>query len=422
MKSKLGILSFLFYIFASVLIPTTESYAQCCAAGNPSSTNCSIDQGGKNSLQVSYFHMYSTSDVYYDGVNQSNYKYATSDFNFSSLALSYGITNDLRLTADLGYFLNKSQTFTNGYNRQTSGLSDATFGISYQTYKSTDKLFDITQSLRFTVPVGQFNQEFDGVILPIDFQPSSGNFKYNLGLVLSKRFSGSPFSLVSVNSMEVSQFIETENSRYKYGNLYNVSLIGRYVFEFGLTASLQMRCEVREKALNGPKSQDNTFNYINASGGVVAFISPQLSYNLYKDFGFTLQYNHPLYKNVNGLQLTNKYSISAGLSKSFNFSSVDEPIAEIERDASLSKFSISVSGNCEMCKARIEESVNEISNVASSDWSPDTKELIVYYKDIKPDVDGIEQALAAVGHDTDKYKAKLEVYDKLPKCCLYRSK
>ena len=189
----------LFYLIFTILsiFSQTESFSQCCAAGNPSSTNCSLTDGGKNILNVSVTHFYSMSDSYYNGIKYESDKQflpsviQKSYFNFSSMALTYGLTNKIRLSADIGYFENKSQMFTNGYTRFAQGFADATLGITYNTYSSDDKLFDVLQTAKVTLPVGVFNQMYDDIQLQIDLQPSSGNYKYNLGFTLSKKFNGS---------------------------------------------------------------------------------------------------------------------------------------------------------------------------------------------------------------------------------------
>jgi Cu(I)/Ag(I) efflux system membrane fusion protein len=87
-----------------------------------------------------------------------------------------------------------------------------------------------------------------------------------------------------------------------------------------------------------------------------------------------------------------------------------------------SKISVKVSGNCEHCKERIEETVNKMNGVASSSWDSETQVVTIYYKDSLPNIDEIQKDLANVGHDTEKFKAKDEIYFELPKCCLYRNK
>jgi hypothetical protein len=74
-------------------------------------------------------------------------------------------------------------------------------------------------------------------------------------------------------------------------------------------------------------------------------------------------------------------------------------------------------GNCDMCKARIEKAAK--INGVSKDWNKDTKILTLVYNpsDVKPD--DILKKVAAVGHDTEKFKASDEVYKNLPGCCRY---
>lgn len=79
-----------------------------------------------------------------------------------------------------------------------------------------------------------------------------------------------------------------------------------------------------------------------------------------------------------------------------------------------------VSGNCEMCKERIETAAKSVAGVASAEWSAETKMLHVSFDDGKTSVDAIQKAIAKSGHDTGKYKAPDDVYKALPECCLYR--
>ena len=79
-------------------------------------------------------------------------------------------------------------------------------------------------------------------------------------------------------------------------------------------------------------------------------------------------------------------------------------------------------GKCDMCKARIEKTASAEGATAAS-WDAKTQMLTVTYDPAKTGKDALSRKLAAVGHDTEKYKAKDEVYDKLPACCHYdRSK
>ena len=407
----------------ALALPAQRAAAQCCTAGNPASTNCNLAENGKGMLNLTLSYMSSFSDTYFRGTNRLEKTYLESNFDYSSLALSYGLSSDARVTADVGYFFDKAQRFVDAdYTRYARGISDVTLGLSYTTFTSSDRLFDLIQTARVTIPVGEFNQEYDGVVLPIDFQPSSGNYRYSLGLILSKRFDNSPFSLVSVNSIELSQAIETRTTYHKYGNLYNLSVIGGYVIAPWIQGLLQLRFEMRDRALTGTIGQnDNRYSFIDASGGVTAFVSPQISLAAFSGWTLSLQYNLPFYKNAYGQeQLTNRHSILAFISRAIDFGGAAGEDADIDPDIGMATMELTVHGSCDMCKTRIEEAADAIARVHSSRWDSERQILAVHYADGMPDRLAIAKALAAVGHDTDTHKAPDDVYDSLPECCHYR--
>jgi mercuric ion binding protein len=80
---------------------------------------------------------------------------------------------------------------------------------------------------------------------------------------------------------------------------------------------------------------------------------------------------------------------------------------------------IKVFGNCGMCKQRIETAL-EVPGIKTATWDSKTKMLDVVYNKTKISEQKIHDIVASVGHDTEKAKAKDNVYSELPFCCLYR--
>ena len=80
---------------------------------------------------------------------------------------------------------------------------------------------------------------------------------------------------------------------------------------------------------------------------------------------------------------------------------------------------IKVSGKCETCKARIEKAA-KVDGVTKADWNTKTKVLTLVYDPSKVKSDDVQKKIAAVGHDTPKYKATAAAYNALPGCCKYR--
>ena len=52
-------------------------------------------------------------------------------------------------------------------------------------------------------------------------------------------------------------------------------------------------------------------------------------------------------------------------------------------------------------------------------WEIPTHQLSLIYDPNKVELDKIHKAIAAMGHDTDRFKAKDSIYNSLPMCCLY---
>lgn len=83
--------------------------------------------------------------------------------------------------------------------------------------------------------------------------------------------------------------------------------------------------------------------------------------------------------------------------------------------------SIKVWGNCGMCKARIEKAV-KVDGVTKASWNTKTKMLSLVYDPSKITNDDLQKKIAAVGHDTEKFKADDKAYAKLDDCCKYERK
>lgn len=80
---------------------------------------------------------------------------------------------------------------------------------------------------------------------------------------------------------------------------------------------------------------------------------------------------------------------------------------------------LKVSGNCDMCKARIEKAA-KMDGVSKAEWNTKTKILAVTYDPAKTNMDQIGKKVAGAGHDNGKAKADDKAYGSVPDCCKYR--
>lgn len=77
-----------------------------------------------------------------------------------------------------------------------------------------------------------------------------------------------------------------------------------------------------------------------------------------------------------------------------------------------------VSGNCGMCKTKIEKAAKD-AGAKEASWDADTKLLTVFYKSKSTNTAKIQQKIAEVGYDNVGFKSTKEAYDKLHGCCKY---
>ena len=87
--------------------------------------------------------------------------------------------------------------------------------------------------------------------------------------------------------------------------------------------------------------------------------------------------------------------------------------------AEIKKNSFKVWGNCEMCKEKIESAVREIPGVKSAKWNMITQRINIKYNPDSSNLNSMQKSIANIGYDTEKFKAKDEVYNNLHNCCKY---
>lgn len=88
---------------------------------------------------------------------------------------------------------------------------------------------------------------------------------------------------------------------------------------------------------------------------------------------------------------------------------------------SIVTMTLSVKGNCDQCKERIENAA-DIKGVKVCKWSEKTQLATITYNSEKTTPELIKKAIAKAGHDVEGEIAPDAAYKKLPDCCRYRDK
>jgi len=292
-----------------------SAYAQCCSAGNPFFYGEQANMGHKE-LQVIGGYKYSTSDTYYNGSEEISIDFVDKAyFNYLNLQLIYGITSRFSVQTDLGYFINKTEDYSKeGWTQsQGYGLGDLTLTLKYLAYRNSTKGLSLIPSLGIKFPVGVFDQEVDNVKLPITVQPSSGSYKYLVNIYFNKGFKNAKWNLGTFASFEYAQLINSANFYYKYGNMFLFSIIASYKIFNIINLGLEVRSD------NRGKSQRENDQIVESSGYNIIYTIPHISYSIAKKWLFSLNAEFPIYRYYNGIQMGNKFSVSARLSYRMSF-------------------------------------------------------------------------------------------------------
>lgn len=80
--------------------------------------------------------------------------------------------------------------------------------------------------------------------------------------------------------------------------------------------------------------------------------------------------------------------------------------------------SFTVSGNCNMCKKRIEKAA-QLPGVNSAVWDVQSKTMTVKFDSASVKPEDIRKKIAQSGHDSGPFKATDSNYQALPGCCRY---
>ena len=90
------------------------------------------------------------------------------------------------------------------------------------------------------------------------------------------------------------------------------------------------------------------------------------------------------------------------------------------QNKNIEKVSFEVSGNCEICKKRIEKSALTVKGVKAANWDIPSNLISIVYNPNRVTLLKIQNSIAQVGHDTKLAKAPDKIYNELPMCCIYK--
>lgn len=304
-------------LIIAVTLVHFDVLAQCCGAGNPISIS-NVDQSiNRKNLQISLDYRHSAADTYYEGSEVSDFEFLgklkKSEYDFLNFGIGYGITKRLTVQGQLGYYIQKKEDFINDFipDAKASGLGDLALNISYVAYRNLDKGIEITPFAIVKFPIGKFDCESEGVKLPISMQPSSGSYKYSLGFSFYTNIYRKSY-LTAYCLYEYAQRIISNNFNYQYGGLLYSNISTFYRATESMSFGIQLGYEFQDRA----KSFDNILYGTRYS---ILRISPVAMFKISRQWQLSCFADFPIWRNVEGLQLSNKWAFQTRMTYNINF-------------------------------------------------------------------------------------------------------
>ena len=285
----------------------TNLYAQCCGAGNPVSSAGSEVSVNRGNMQISLDYRHSESNKYYEGSHLSDIDFPgrlhASGYDYMALGIGCGITSRLTVQVSLGYFIDKYEKYDSDMfpDVSASGIGDLSLSLNYAVYRHVRKGITVNPYVMVKFPVGKFDCVSDGVKLPISMQPSSGSYKYTVGVFATY----SPIRKLSLQTNvfgEYAQRIESHNFDYKYGNMTYASFGVQYSFIPQLSAGVSGAYEHKGRAKDKNITVYGTmFDQLK--------VTPMLTYSPFHQFRLSALADIPVWRKAEGIQMANTWAI-----------------------------------------------------------------------------------------------------------------
>ncbi len=326
MKAFLKIILFSTLVFLSF----DEINAQCCAAGSGSPIAGDGSQGvlqqKQAEINLNYQKIYTTEFLSGDTADVNYLDSYSSDYLY--LRLAYGVTEDLTLSLESGFYIDKTQIGLDKSDTMKSfGIADLIIFPRYNIYShtGTNSNTDVTIGLGWKIPVGSHNdslrqiEPFSGeeyfIRKPPALQLSSGSNDFILYGFL---FQGYPKKKLNFFSSMTYIHKGWNSLGEKNGDYASLGFFaGKTVFDnFGII--LQVRGEwIDEMKVNPDLYMYGYYNYVtSATGSRKIFVTPQLTFSKDQFIIYALS-EFPVYQFVNGTQIASQYLFTAGISYRF---------------------------------------------------------------------------------------------------------
>jgi len=312
-------MGFLRYIISFTMllsfVSTNKVTAQgCCSGGTPLSGNLDLaSSDAKNlSIRITYDHN-NLGDVVFKSKELED-KSRTRITNATLLRLDYTFNDWLAVNAIFSYVGQEERIQFNNVDNSTlaKGFGDIVLMLQYNALKKNDSSLAIAGGVK--APTGAIDRtnETTGLLLNPDLQPGTGAWDFLAVSHYSQRnflinFLNFRFGLSYRITNEADRF--NQQQKYRFGNEFQANTGFNYQIFIRKT---QIVPQLVVRYRNTKVDLTNGFESPN-TGGHWLYLVPGFETYFSSNVGFGVLAELPLYRRLEGIQLTTSYKITASV-------------------------------------------------------------------------------------------------------------
>lgn len=309
------------YIFLAVILFTfSRGFSQtCCTGGAPITGSFKINVTEPKSFHLRFTYDYNKIEDIYSGKDELDNGYLARTTRTFFVQADYALSSKFSMSLLLPYISLKEEVaqLNQSLISQANGLGDLSIVGQFHQPITDNSALVLGAGLKFPAGQTQKVNEQDGFILPANLQPGTGSYdplfvihyQAVFGFRRSLLFSQSVYYRLNTPT---SKF--TFHDRYKFGNevqiftgLSDQLLIGNGIHN----PSLLLRFRHTKKDEIEDFYNDNT-------GGSWLYLVPGWNYIIHPNVSLGVSGEIPLYRNLNGLQITTTYKLIFTIGFQFN--------------------------------------------------------------------------------------------------------
>jgi len=309
---------FLSKAFLLLGVAHSHVYAQaCCSAGTPLLSSLEISATPSGSWQFALTYENNTLRDVVSGTQQLNDATRQRVTHAALLEVSYGLSESFSATALLTLVQHERRvssppSVVQGDFIRTRGIGDAVFLVKYNILPlNIVSQRELAIGMGAKLPFGKSRLTSNGILLPADIQPGTGAWD---GIVWGYAYQGFlprvPINLFATSSYRFTgtndRYVTTGQRGYRFGNEFIATIGTSYRTETPIDISVLLRYRLVGADRFSGSEVPNT-------GGRWVYIVPGLNVNISRPISIRLSGQVPLYRDLQGTQLTTSYTVSLSI-------------------------------------------------------------------------------------------------------------